>query len=191
MPGIGEGAIGDSVVKPGFAVEVVGGGEGDHTGSQGNCAVGGIGDRCQGEGIAIDIGVIGKQSADQDVNGSVLSRGGSIINGNRGIIDRSDGDGCRAGYSTNIVRNGEGEGIRSEPISCRCVGKCPVQVDGYCSVCGGSSHNIGQGIPFIISCGEGAIQRRILTSCKCIGTGYWGIIDENCPAATPSIPFIV
>ena len=140
----------------------------------------------KGEGIAIDIG-----GSEGDGESRLFRSGEGLVIRNRGIIDRSDGDGCRAGYSTNIVRNGEGEGIRSEPISCRCVGKCPVQVDDYCSVCGGSSHNIGQGIPFIISCGEGAIQRRILTSCKCIGTGYWGIIDENCPAATPSIPFIV
>ncbi len=106
MAGVGQIAIGNGVVKPGGAVEVGGGGEGDRACSQHHGAVGRVADLGYRKGVQVNIGVVGEQGAVKDLHRGVLVGLGGVIHCHRGVIDRSHRDSHMAGVGQIAIGNG-------------------------------------------------------------------------------------
>ncbi len=92
--------------------------------SQSQGAMGGICHKDSSEGIAIDVGVIGQHTGCVNGQEGILIRLVGIIDSNRGIVDRSDGDGDDAGIGAAVsVTDREGEAVGAVVVERRSVGQ--------------------------------------------------------------------
>ena len=68
-----------------FGVRRVGDGA---AGVDGDGAVGRLGDRGDGQGVAVSASVSLASTVDRRCTGGVLGRGGGVVDGDRGVVDR-------------------------------------------------------------------------------------------------------
>ena len=106
------GVVGDDIVEPGLAIEIVVGREYDHRTIVADRAVERVGHTQEADRVAIDVIVVGQQQRRSDRPRGVLDRGDSVFDRYRGIVERGDVDhGGAVGGAFAIIGDGVDEAI--------------------------------------------------------------------------------